>query len=447
VVRHRLPPAAFGLALTSVLVLLAFGVPHWFDWQVWARAPRSVVPHEVPPLHGYWQPKVGVGTLPAVLLALAGWRWAPVLAERLRWRPLLAASYAVGLAWLVSLALVDGTDGLSRQLGNRFEYLRTARDVTSVSALLHEYVDRIPLHAADAWPTHVAGHPPGMLLVFVGLDRIGLGGDLAAGLVVTAAAASTSVAVLVALRALGREGLAGRAAPFLVLAPAAVFMAVSADALLAAVCAWGVAALALAGRCSGRRMVAWSVVAGLLLGYAVLMSYGAPLVGLVALGVLLAGRRWWPLPIAAVTAAAVVGGFAVAGFAWWRAFPVLHDRYWAGIAADRPASYWLWGNLAALAVSAGPLVGAGVAQLVGRVRGGAGRVDPAVLATAGAALAAVVLADVSLMSKAEVERIWLPFVPWLLVSVVLLPPGWRRWGLGIQLLGALVVQHLLYTSW
>jgi hypothetical protein len=64
-----------------------------------------------------------------------------------------------------------------------------------------------------------------------------------------------------------------------------------------------------------------------------------------------------------------------------------------------------------------------------------------------AAAFAVVVADVSRMSKAEVERIWLPFVPWLLLSVALLPERWRRWGLALQLLTALLVQHLLYTSW
>ena len=76
------------------------------------------------------------------------------------------------------------------------------------------------------------------------LVRLGLGGALAAGLVVTLLAATTPVAVLVTLRVLGAEPLARRAAPFLVLAPAAIWQAVSADAVFAAVAAWGLAALA-----------------------------------------------------------------------------------------------------------------------------------------------------------------------------------------------------------
>jgi hypothetical protein len=430
-----------GLALALVLVAAAFAVPPLIGWEVWSRAPRSVVPHEVSPLHGWWQPKLlGPGTLPAVAIALLGWWFGPRLAERLSWGRLLLVSYAVGLAWLLALALVDGTDGLARVLGSHYEYLPSARDVTDVHALLEGYVDRIPLDSPHAWPTHPAGHPPGALLFFVLLVRVGLGGSLAAGLVVTVLAATTALAVLVTVRALGSEAAARRAAPFLVLAPAAVFMAVSADALFGAVAAWGLACLALGARSAGPRMVAWSALAGLLLGWCVMSSYGLPLLGILALAVLALARSWWPLPVAAAVALALVLGFAAAGFAWWEALPVLRERYWDGIASDRPGAYWTWGNLAALVVCAGPLLGAGLAVL----RRGS---DRAVLLLAGAAAACVVLADLSQMSRAEVERIWLPFVPWLLLTTALLPERWRRWGLLLQVAWALAVQQLLYTSW
>jgi hypothetical protein len=432
-----------GLVITLMLVALATLVPRVFGWDV---AARSTPDHAVPPLHGMWDPKLlGPGTLPAVLIALAGWRWAIGWAERLSWRALLLWSYGVGLAWLLALAFVDGTDGISRVLGNSWEYLPTARDTHDVSAMLHEFVDRIPYSAApDNWPTHVAGHPPGALLVFIGLVKVGLGGSFAAGMVVTVLAATTAVAVLVTLQALGAEASARRAAPFLVLSPAAVFMAVSADALFGAFAAWGLAALAIAATRPRRAAaVAWSIVAGLLLGWCMLLSYGLPLLALLALAVLLAARSWLPLPVAVVSAGVVVLGFAALGFAWWEAYPVLNDRYWDGLAARRPAAYWLWGNLAALALSAGPLLGAGLARVASR----SGRTDRVVTLLVGAAAAAIVLADASRMSKAEVERIWLPFVPWLLLSTALLPERWRRWGLGLQLLTALLVQQLLFTTW
>lgn len=430
-----------GLAAALLLVATAFAIPPLAGWEVWARAPRSAVEHGVPPLHGWWQPKLlGPGTLPAVAIGLLGWWFGPRLAERLSWGRLLLASYVAGLAWLLSLAFVDGADGIGRVLGSEYEYLPSARGVTDVHALLEGYVDRIPLDSADAWPTHPAGHPPGALLFFVLLARLGLGGSFAAGLVVTALAATTAVAVLVTMRALDAEQSARRAAPFLVLAPAAVFMAVSADALFAAIAAWGLACLALAGTSSGRRRVASSLLAGLLLGWCVMSSYGLPLLGILAVAVLVLARSWRPLPVAAAAALAVVLAFAALGFAWWDAFPVLRERYWDGIAADRPASYWMWGNLAALVVCAGPLLGSGVAML----RRDADRV---VVLLAAAAATSILLADLSQMSRAEVERIWLPFVPWLLLTTALLPERWRRWGLLLQVGWALLVQQLLYTSW
>lgn len=399
-----------------------------------------------PPLHATWAPRVGVGTVPAVLLAVLLARSAVDLAERLPWRGLLAAAYVAGLAWMVALALVDGPGGLGRVLEHPYEYLRTARTTPDFPATLREYVDRIPYAAEpDNWPVHIAGHPPGALGFFVVLVRLGLGGWLGAGLVVTLLAASTAVAVLVTLRRLGAEREARLAAPFLVVGPAAIWQCVSADAVFAAVGAWGMAALAAAATSTGRRAwLGWSLVAGLLLGYTVMLSYGLPLLGLLALSVLLAARSWRPLLPAVAAAVAVVGAFAAFGFRWWEALPVLQERYWDGVASRRPPAYWMWGNLAALLFAAGPLAAAGVGRLVASARERGHRV---VTLLAGAAVAMVLAADVSQMSRAEVERIWLPFVPWLLVSTALLPETWRRRGLVLQIVAALLVQHLLRPDW
>ncbi len=431
---------AVGLGLAVLLLVAAFAVPPLAGWDVDARSDAL----GVPPTHGTWQPKLGVGTLPALVLAVLGvWRgeaWALAWS----WRRLLATSYVVSLAWLLALALVDGSAGLTRVMANPHEYLITARQVTDVHALLQDYVGRIPRSRPDHWPIHVAGHPPGALLFLVALVRLGLGGDLAAGLVVVALAASIPAATLLALRSLGVDRAARVAAPFLVLAPAAVFLAVSADAVFAACSAWGLAALAASATArSTRAMVSLGVLAGLLLGWCVMSSYGLPLMGVVALAVLWVGGSWRPLPIAAAAALVVVLAFAALGFAWWEAYPVLVERYWDGIAATRPASYWMWANLAALLVSAGPLLGAGLAVAVRRH---AGEARVAAVLALGAAVA-VLVADLSRMSKGEVERIWLPFVPWLTLSLALLPATWRRWGLALQVLTALLVQHLLYTSW
>ncbi|WP_344736288.1 hypothetical protein [Microbacterium awajiense] len=436
--------AAVGLAVTLLLIALAVSVPLLTGWDVVTRAARSEDDRAVPPLHGVWVPHIGVATIAVVVLALLALRYAASLALTLPWRGVLAAGSGAAFTWMLSLALVDGPSGISRVLGNPWEYLRTAREVDDIGVLLSEYLSRVPLDAQDNWVTHVAGHPPGMLLVFVALVRMGLGADFVAGLIVTAIASLLAPAVLVTVRALVDESTARRAAPFVVFTPAAVFLSVSADAVIAVVGAWGIALLAL-GATSRRSgpLWAWSAGAGLLLGGSVMMSYGMPLYGVLAVAVLIAAKRWQPLPIAAGVALLVVLSFAAAGFALWEAFPVISERYWDGIARRRPFEYWVWGNLAALAISAGPFVGAGIAATGARWR----ELRRGMLLLVGAGIAMVVLADLSGMSKAEVERIWLPFMPWLTLAMAALPDRWLRPALGGQLLWAVLVQHLLYTVW
>lgn len=431
----------WGVAVALLLVAAAMLVPWLTGWRVFV---------DFPPLHAVWLPRLGPGTVPAVLVgALAVW-FGGRLAARMRWRWLLLVAFVAGLAWLVSLALVDGLHGLGAILDDTSEYLGTAREVTDIGALLERYIAHIPLDSADNWPIHIAGHPPGALLFFVALVQLGLGSPLAAGLVVTVLGATTPVAVLVALRRLGAEAEARVAAPFLVVGTAAIWIAVSADGMFAAVAAWGLCALAFAATASRWFVVAgWGVLAGLLLGYCVMLSYGLPLLGVLAVAVLVLARSWRPLPWAVGAAVVVVLLFAAAGFAWWEAYPVLVERYWAGIASDRPFGYWVWGDLAAFVFSAGPIVGASLVLAGERfraVRERTGGVRVIVLLVAAAALI-VLLADLSQMSKAEVERIWLPFVPWLLLGTALLPERARRPALAVQVIAALVIQHLLATPW
>ncbi len=423
-----------GLGAALLLATLGMALPAVLDWDVHVR--------HFPPLHADWDPRVGWGTVPAVVLGALSVRYAGALAARLSWGRLLLTAYAAGLAWLLSLALVDGFDGIGHILETSYEYLDTARATTDLPSTLDEYISRIPYSAEpNNWPVHIAGHPPGALTFFVVLVRVGLGSGLAAGFVVTLLAASTAVAVLVTLRTLGAERHARLAAPFLVIGPAAVWQCVSADAMFAAFAAWGMCALALG---AVRRSVPWSLLAGLLLGCCVMFSYGLPLLALLALAVLVVTRTWRPLVPAALAALAVVLAYVPFGYSWWEALPVLRERYWDGVASNRPPQYWMWGNLAALAFSAGPVAFAGIAHTLAR------RPTPATRTVwwlVAGAVAMVVAADLSQMSRAEVERIWLPFVPWLLIGCALLPERWRRHALALQVVVALLVQHLLFTGW
>ncbi|MGX1132017.1 hypothetical protein RKD49_004207 [Streptomyces glaucescens] len=62
-----------------------------------------------------------------------------------------------------------------------------------------------------------------------------------------------------------------------------------------------------------------------------------------------------------------------------------------------------------------------------------------------AALLALPVADLSGMSKAETERIWLPFALWLLPACGFLTDP-RAW-LAVHGVLALLLNHLLRTGW
>ena len=437
--RSVAPWIGFGAAV--LLVVASAVAPRVFGWDVQAG--------QVPPLLAGFRPHVGPGTLPALAIGVLVVVFGRRFAERSRWPLLLAVSFLAAAAWAVSLATVDGLWGISRVFDNPSEYLLPARRVTDVGATLHGFIARIPITSPHRWPVNVAGHPPGALLLFVLLTRIGIDSGLATGVVAILIASTTPVTVLLCVRRLGAEGAARRAAPFLAVGPSAVWIGVTGDAMFAAVAAWGLCCLVFAATAHRRRTLAIAAIgAGGLLGLSVFLSYGLVLLGIAAVAVLLVARSWRPLPIAVAAAVAVAAGFAVSGFAWWEAYPVLVQRYWAGVARLRPPLYWIWANLALLAISAGPIVGAGVAAVLARLRVVGGRSEERVVVLLTAAAAAmVVAADLSGLSKSEVERIWLPFIPWLLLGTALLPARWRRFGLAAGIVTGLAVEHLLHTAW
>jgi hypothetical protein len=151
-------------------------------------------------------------------------------------------------------------------------------------------------------------------------------------------------------------------------------------------------------------------------------------------------------------ALAVVAAFTAAGFWWLDGYHLVVARYYQGIAKDRPYGYWVWANVAALALATGIATVAGLRRVITlamravRARARLPELpELPVLALTGAALLAVGFADASGLSKAEVERIWLPFTVWLICANGLLPS--RRWWLAAQAVTALAVNHLLLTNW
>ncbi|WP_446221960.1 hypothetical protein ACTWPB_19125 [Nocardia sp. IBHARD005] len=443
-------------AAAVVLVGLAFLLP-----QLGSQRWRDSIYAASAPIFGSWLPHVGWGTGPAIAIGALAVVYGPSVATRLSWRQLLAATWITGLAWAFSLAMVDGWQrGFAGRLTTGHEYLYEVGGVGDLGAMLDGFADRILDFQPDSWTTHVSGHPPGALLTFVLLDRIGLGGGVWASVLCTMVGCSGAVAVLVTLRALGAPERARAAAPFLALAPAAIWLAVSADALFAGVAAWAVALLASALEPGGRRPI-FALGSGLLFGYALFLNYGLVLMAVPVAAVLaLRGLRGvWP---AVVGVLLVVGAFAASGFWWLDGYHLVVQRYYQGIATTRPVSYWIWANLAATVCA----VGLASAAVLHRLPGALGlpsfaavrtnpiaalnswreQADPAAL-VAVAGLTALVLADLSLLSKAETERIWLPFEIWVLAGTALLPARTVRAWLGVQVLGALLIAHLILTSW
>ena len=290
----------------------------------------------------------------------------------------------------------------------------------------------------------MAGHPPGALLVFVWLDRAGLGGGAWAGVLCVLVAALVAVAVPQTVRLLGADDAARAVVPFVALFPGAVWSGVSADGLFAGVTAAGIALLA---HGATRGSAAGAFAGGALLAFGCYLSYGLVLMAPIAVAVLIpAGthRRtaWW----AFVGAAPVVAAFTAAGFDWPTGYHLVIERYYQGLASRRPYGYWVWANLATLVVSAGPAA----AVVLRRAAAAGWRRSPGrhaawLLPLAGAG--AIVAADLSGYSKAEVERIWLPFAGWLLAGAGLIPAGDRRTWLAVQAAAALAVNHLLLTTW
>ena len=401
------------------------------------------------PIFGWWNAHVGPGTIPAIAIGLAAVLWGPTLARRLPWRTLPWVAWATSCAWAFSLAMIDGWQrGFAGRLEARHEYLRQVPSVTDVGEAVRTFSDRILDYQPDSWITHVSGHPPGALLTFVWLDRIGLSGGAWAGLLCLLVGSSIAAAIVVTVRALADEDAARTAAPFVAVAPSAIWIAVSADGYFAGVAAWGITLLALA--VTARVRLPWlaAVGAGLLLGWGIFLNYGLGLIALPAIAVLISAATWraalTALVPAVLAALAVVGVFALAGFWWFDGYLLVQERYWQGIANDRPFQYWGWANLASTVCAIG----------LGSVAALARTFDlEAVKRRSGlhllvlAALLAILFADLSRLSKAETERIWLPFTVWLVAATALLPRPSLRFWLALNVIGALALNHFILTNW
>lgn len=441
---------ALGAALALIIVAAVVG------YEMNRHGLPIVLPR--PPLLAFWHPHVGWGTPLAILSLLLGLRLQHLVAL-LSWRRLLLAGWLLNLAWMCSLALVDGVQrGWIDVLLDPNEYLHDLHRIsdpwTFLSSFTH-YIAFGPGVGGDlVWTTHVAGHPPLTTLIFWMLARIGLGGGFWAGALCILVASAASVALPVTLRELGAEAAGRRIVPFIALFPGAVWMAVSADGLFAGV---AVSGLALVCRGAVRGRIVTSLLGGQLLGVAVFLSYGLVLFGLVVLLILLLTIRQRDLRSIVVPWLGATAGFiSVAavhlalGFNWFDGLAALRVRYSQGIASQRPYSYFIYANLAAWLISCSPLLAIGIGRSIaaltrGRAEQWAEDRLAALLALSG--VLSALIADLSGLSKAEAERIWLSFGVIAYSGLALLRGQSARLALIASAIWALLVNHLLNTGW
>ena len=353
----------------------------------------------------------------------------------LRWRRLLVVAWTTTVAWSVALSASTGWAGLTRSVRSRYDYAAALPVVRRVGfgPFVRTYVD----HLGGA-PTHVKSHPPGMVVLLRGLEVLGLRGSGWAAVVLIAVTATVPIGVAVTVHRLGAGAAARAVLPFLVCGPWTLLVATVADGLFAAAVVWGTALLAAASaggsppRCRARprlgrapgRLALPQLRAGPPRRGAWRPPSSCPPGGTVS------SRRCWPGRPSSVAA------WTLAGFDWFGGFRAARALYHSGAAAHRPYSYFVVANVAVFAVMLGPAVVAAWASpseaaARRRARSSSVALDPFVPPLrwlVGAAVVAVAIADLSGLSKGEVERIWLPFVPFATLVVVRLavePPDCR----------------------
>jgi len=346
-----------------------------------------------------------------------------------------ATALAVGLALAAARSGTHGWDAIF-DTGPRGSFEAKNEYLPGLGALSYGsrfYLDRFA-ELAPAVPVNVAGHPPGLLLL-AHLTTLTTPARFAA-LCIAAAAACAPLTYSLA-RGLGHEERAARTAALLAAASPGLllFGVTSADAVYAAL---GTATAALLVRRSWGARGAGAV----LLALAAFCSWALLAAG--AFAVLVAWQReGWrtALRLAALCAlpflvwnAALAAAYGYDPIGTLRATEAVYRR---SLAEIRPAWFWVLGSPVAWAVCAGlPLSGGWLVA--------ARRRDPGAVALA----AVVAIASALAFTKAETERIWLPFVPLACAAAATaIPPRGLRAVLVALAVQALATQLLFDTVW
>ncbi len=393
----------------------------------------------LPPFLMTWRPQVDPLAVVSVGVLALGVLATPVLVARVRSRLLFAgALYLLALALGLSLNLARaGADGWWKVFATgahgsfegRFEYLPAL-------SLLGHGAGYYLSHFASLFPymtTHVKGNPPGPLIA---LYLLGVSGPAALGALCIGLGALSAPLAYDLGRQLGGEHRGRIAGVLTAFSPAILLFGVtSVDYAFAT---FGLVVACLLVRRGVGPLVAGSIAAAC----ASLFSW--LLLAIPAWSAVVVLRRFgWrrAVVVAAATGAAVIAVNALLALAYGydplSALRATETVYHHGAAATRPYSFWLFGSPTAWAVMLGlPLTWLALRSAsVG---------DPAAVAL----WALVLVSSLLGFTKAETERIWLPFVPLACVAAAAATPSWRLRPLLGALAGqALVIELLCFTVW
>lgn len=392
----------------------------------------------LPPFLFSWSPLLRWPALVAAAVGAGAVAWAPRLIEALRGRAAFAAAtYVLALAVGLSVnAARRGTAGWSHvfDLSGHGSF-EASREYLPALVQLRGGVAHYVGHFAQLLPylpTHTKGNPPGPVVVMhlLGIDTAG---RLAAVCIVLGALCAPLAYALG--RTLGDERRGRVAALLTVFSPALVLFGVtSVDvvfAALGAATAWLLVS-------PGRRLPAAGCALAALGSFTSWLLLAIPAWAVLVVAI---RRGWRPAAALAVACAATVLAFTGALAVWLGYDPVatlreLGRAYRTGAAAHRPYAFWLLGSPVAWLV----MLGLPIAWIALRA---IARRDPAAVSLATLVTVAAALG----VTKAETERIWLPFVPLACVAAAAVPIRRLRLVLAVLVAQALLVEVLFGTVW
>ena len=396
-----------------------------------------------PPFVMVYEPdaQLGWALLAVAVAAAAAWLVPRLAGPGVALRPVAWLGALTGLTLMLGLtlnAVRNGTLGWYEifELGPGGSFEAKNEYLPGLAALRYGpafFLDRFS-ELVPSLPVNVAGHPPALMLI---IHALGItSAEALAALCIAAAVATPALTYLLARR-LGQPVPRARVAAVLAaLSPQLLlFGVVSADAVMMAVGAL-TAGLLIA------RHPTLRVAGCVALALAAFFSWALLSIGAWAAVVVLVREGWR-------RALVVAAGCGVAVLAWDGALALLYGYdpigtlqateayYRNSVASRRPYLFYLFGSPVAFAVLLGLPIAA--AALVAAQR----------RAPAGVAIAVVVgVASVAGFTKAETERIWLPFVPLACVAAAeVLGPARLKATAAFLMVQAVVVVLLFQTIW